>query len=113
MPNRPLKLFSAQRKIRRQTRTVALTTRTLDRKRVHPLPTFNPRDKSHRRFTIQSTENELKRNKKHLRRNTATPPAIVYYFLLNKRNKTNIIKRQHRTTLRFPKQLQTFPKTAN
>ena len=98
----------------RQTRTVALITRTLDRKRIHPLPTFNPRDKTHRRFTIQSTENEFKRNTKHLRRNTATPPAIVYYFLLNKRDKTNIIKRRHRTTLRFPKKkLQTFPRAAN
>ena len=43
MTNRPLGHFNAQRRIRRQTRTVALTTRTLEQKRVHPLPTFNPR----------------------------------------------------------------------
>ena len=64
-------------------------------------------DKTHCRFTIQLTEHKLKHNKKHLRRNTATPPAIVYYFHLNKRDKTNITKRRRKTTLRFPNRI--FP----
>ena len=133
MTSRPLGLFNAQRKIRHKQEQLLWQPLLLFARAHFRSQRFihEGHDKTKYRFTFQLTNTLVEENisdersatsfhnmlilfLKSENTKTSTLLAIVFYFQLNKRDKTNIIQRWRKTTLRFPrKQFQTFRQTAN